>query len=104
MATKTGLHVLTVQESQNASMGQAGAKFISDNAEHTLTTGNFVAIQCIEDTVFAALTPLDTVNGYGVGSYNGNTMASETITAGTVIYGRWTTIDLTSGAVIAYIG
>ena len=101
---KTSLQALTVQEAQNASMGQAGAKFINDNAEHTPTSGNFVAIQCIEDTVFAALTPLDTTNGYGVGSYNGNSMASETIPAGMTIYGRWTTIDLTSGAVIAYIG
>ncbi len=97
----SSLHKLTVAEAQNAGMGQAGAKFISDNAEHT---GSFVAIQCLEDTVFATLTPADTTNGYGVGSYNGNTMASETIPAGMVIYGRWTTIDLTSGLVIAYIG
>jgi len=95
------LHKYTVVEAQNASMGQAGAKFISDQAVHT---GTFVAIQCLEDTVFNALTPDDTTNGYGVGSYNGNTMASETISAGTTIYGRWTTIDLTSGLVIAYIG
>ena len=54
--------------------------------------------------MFNALTPADTTNGYGVGSYNGNTMASETIPAGMTIYGRWTSIDLTSGAVIAYIG
>jgi len=97
----SGIHKYTVQEAQNASMGQAGAKFISDGEEHT---GTFVAIQCLEDTVFNALTPDDTTNGYGVGSYNGNTMASETISAGTTIYGRWTTIDLTSGLVIAYIG
>tara|TARA_R110000796_G_scaffold126846_1_gene241903 strand:+ start:2479 stop:2778 length:300 start_codon:yes stop_codon:yes gene_type:complete len=95
------LHKYTVVEAQNASMGQAGAKFISDEAVHT---GKFVAIQCLEDTVFNALTPDDTTNGYGVGSYNGNTMASEIISAGTTIYGRWTTIDLTSGLVIAYIG
>jgi hypothetical protein len=97
----SSLHKYTVVEAQNASMGQAGAKFISDQAVHT---GTFVAIQCLEDTVFNALTPDDTTNGYGVGSYNGNTMASETISAGTTIYGRWTTIDLTSGLVIAYIG
>ena len=97
----SGIHKYTVQEAQNASMGQAGAKFISDQAVHT---GTFVAIQCLEDTVFNALTPDDTTNGYGVGSYNGNTMASETISAGTTIYGRWTTIDLTSGLVIAYVG
>ena len=100
MATSS-LHKLSVVEAQNAALGQAGAKFISDQAVHS---GNFVAIQCIEDTVFNVLTPTDTTNGYGVGSYNGNTMASETIPAGMTIYGRWTSIDLTSGAVIAYIG
>tara|TARA_R100000700_G_C3040899_1_gene64962 strand:+ start:136 stop:438 length:303 start_codon:yes stop_codon:yes gene_type:complete len=97
----SSLHKLSVVEAQNAALGQAGAKFISDTSVHS---GSFVAIQCVEDTVFNVLTPADTTNGYGVGSYNGNTMASETIPAGMTIYGRWTSIDLTSGAVIAYIG
>ena len=91
----------TVNESSNVALGQAGAKFISDTEIHS---GTFVAITMLEDTVFNALTPTDTTNGYGVGSYNGNTMASETIPQGVTIYGRWNTIDLTSGLVIAYIG
>ena len=91
----------TVNESSNVALGQAGAKFISDTAVHS---GTFVAITMLEDTVFNALTPTDTTNGYGVGSYNGNTMSSETIPQGVTIYGRWSSIDLTSGLVIAYIG
>ena len=91
----------TVNESSNVALGQTGAKFISDTEEHS---GTFVAITMLEDTVFNALTPTDTTNGYGVGSYNGNTMASETIPQGVTIYGRWSSIDLTSGLVIAYIG
>ena len=91
----------TVNESSNVALGQAGAKFISDTSVHS---GTFVAITMLEDTVFNALTPTDTTNGYGVGSYNGNTMASETIPQGVTIYGRWNSIDLTSGLVIAYIG
>ena len=91
----------TVNESSNVALGQAGAKFISDTEIHS---GTFVAITMLEDTVFNALTPTDTTNGYGVGSYNGNTMASETIPQGVTIYGRWNTIDLTSGLVIAYLG
>ena len=91
----------TVNESSNVALGQTGAKFISDTAVHS---GTFVAITMLEDTVFNALTPTDTTNGYGVGSYNGNTMASETIPQGVTIYGRWNSIDLTSGLVIAYIG
>lgn len=91
----------TVNESSNVALGQAGAKFISDTESHS---GTFVAITMLEDTVFNALTPTDTTNGYGVGSYNGNTMASETIPQGVTIYGRWSSIDLTSGLVIAYLG
>ena len=97
----SSLHNYTVVESQNIALGQAGAKFISDTAEHT---GSFVAITMLEDTVFATLTPSDTTNGYGVGSYNGNSMASETLPAGTTIFGKWTTVDLASGLVVAYIG
>ena len=97
----SSLHKLSVVEAGNASLGQAGAKFIKDNAEHT---GTFVAITMLEDTIFATLTPDDTANGYGVGSYNGNSMSGETIPQGVTIYGRWTTVDLASGLVIAYIG
>jgi hypothetical protein len=95
------LRKYTPVEAHNIGLGQLGAKFISDTAEHT---GTFVAITMLEDTIFATLTPSDTTNGYGVGSYNGNTMGTETISEGLTIYGRWTTIDLTSGLVIAYIG
>ena len=97
----SSLHKFTVVEAGNASLGQAGAKFIKDTEEHT---GTFVAITMLEDTVFTTLTPDDTANGYGVGSYNGNNMSGETIPQGVTIYGRWTTVDLASGLVIAYIG
>ena len=98
---ESSLSKFTVVEANNIALGQAGAKFISDNAVHT---GSFIAITMIEDTIFNALTPDDTSNGYGVGSYNGNSMASESLPAGLTIFGKWTTIDLTSGACIAYIG
>ena len=97
----SSLHKLSVVEAGNASLGQAGAKFIKDTEEHT---GTFVAITMLEDTIFTTLTPDDTTNGYGVGSYNGNNMSGETIPQGVTIYGRWTTVDLASGLVIAYIG
>ena len=98
---KSSLSKLSVVEAGNASLGQAGAKFINDTAVHT---GSFVAITMLEDTVFSVLTPSDTANGIGVGSYNGNSMSGETIPQGVTIYGRWTTIDLASGMVIAYVG
>ena len=106
MARTTSLHKLTVQEAQNAQMGQNGATFISDNDAHT---GKFVAITIVEDTIFATLTAADGDFLYGTGSgagfdSNGDNCASVTFPAGMTIYGRWSTIDLTSGKVIAYRG
>ena len=91
----------SVKESQNIQLGQAGAKFINDGEEHS---GTFVAIHCLEATVFEELIPNDTTNGYGVGSYNGNSMSGESIPAGSIIYGNWSKIELASGLVIAYLG
>ena len=91
----------SVIESNNVALGQTGAKFISDTAVHT---GIFVAITMLEDTVFNVLTPTDSAKGYGVGSHNGNSMASETVPQGITIFGRWSSIDLTSGLIIAYEG
>ena len=61
-------------------------------------------LAAFSSNIFTTLTPDDTANGYGVGSYNGNNMSGETIPQGVTIYGRWTTVDLASGLVIAYIG
>jgi len=98
----SSLHKLTVVEAQNAALGQAGA--IVETGTTAITGKNIVAIQFIEDTVFSALTPADTTNGYGVPAANGDTLASVTLPAGMTIYGRWTAFTLASGKIIAYIG
>ena len=50
---RRGLHNLSVQEAQNASLGQAGAIFESGVSTITAPTGSvFVAIQFLEDTIF----------------------------------------------------
>lgn len=59
----------------------------------TAVTGDFSAIQCLEDTVFALLTRPD---------FTGDTLVGVTITAGTILYGYCTAFTLTSGKVIAY--
>tara|TARA_R110000751_G_scaffold179999_1_gene286370 strand:+ start:153 stop:494 length:342 start_codon:yes stop_codon:yes gene_type:complete len=103
---------LTVQEAQNAGMGQAGSIFL--NASNTDTiTGNFVAIQFIADTVFNGtnglvsiedtLFPNSQSGATGIDS-DGDATASEVFPAGMTIYGRWTQIILVSGIVIAYRG
>ena len=59
--------------------------------------GNFFAIQATEDTVIQAqasnITNLDNIC---------QPVDNVTLSAGTVLYGNFTSIDLTSGAVIAY--
>ena len=89
-------------EAQNIALGQMGA--IVETGTTAVTGKNIAAIQMIEDTVFAALTPSDTTNGYGVGSYNGDTLGSVTLPAGMTIYGNWTAFTLASGKIIAYQG
>ena len=98
-----GLHQYTVQEAQNAALGQAGA--IVETSTTAISGKKIVAFQFIEDTVFSVLTPSDTTNGYGVGTtYNGDTLGSITLPAGMTIYGHWTAFTLASGKVIAYQG
>jgi len=103
------LHKYTVVESQNASMGQAGATIIADTATHTATSGQFVAIQFITDTTFATLTPDSTsffgsADGASSLEASPDTTSGVTFPAGMTIYGRWTVIDLASGSCIAYMG
>lgn len=79
----------------NIMVGSYGANYISDTAAHTPGTGYvFCALQCIADSVISAYSP----------AFAGNTFTGVTIPAGTVIYGRFTTVTLTSGKVLAYNG
>ena len=81
---------VTPTEAGLVSLGQRGFIYTDDT---TLVNGNFAAIQIIADTVFSALTALNSTVGGLVGV---------TLTAGTIIYGPFTSYDLTSGKVIAY--
>jgi len=102
-ARKSGLHAMSVQEAQNAALGQAGA--IVETGTTAIIDKSIIAFQCLEDTEFSALIPSNTTNGYGVGTdYNGDTLGSITIPAGMTIYGHWTAFTLASGKVIAYQG
>ena len=62
-----------------------------------VVTGNWFAIQATEDTVIQAqasnITNLDNIC---------QPVDNVTLSAGMVLYGNFTSIDLTSGAVIAY--
>ena len=91
---RKGLQAFTVQEAQNAALGQAGSILIDDTGQHT---GEFVAITALED---AAVDVSDCTD-------IGKTMtdaADFTIPKGATIFGRFSVFSLASGKVIAYYG
>tara|TARA_R110002020_G_scaffold175164_1_gene367073 strand:+ start:242 stop:583 length:342 start_codon:yes stop_codon:yes gene_type:complete len=100
--------------------GQMGSILITGTTNAVTSNGVtgmekavFVAITFLEDTVFdnAGLTaedsrmyPNDTTAGTGIDANGGAVTDGETFPMGVTIYGRWTSILLDSGKVIAYIG
>jgi len=82
----------TVAEAQNAGLGQAGVILIDDTAAHT---GPFVAIQALED----AAVDISECDMSWI-----EDVADFTIPAGLTIYGKFTSIELDSGKVLAYYG
>tara|TARA_Y100001938_G_scaffold149814_2_gene238080 strand:+ start:1757 stop:2029 length:273 start_codon:yes stop_codon:yes gene_type:complete len=86
------LHKYTVAEAQNAGLGQAGCILIDDTDEHT---GPFVAITAITDAV---------VDTSECDMSFIEDVADFTIPKGVAIYGRFESIELDSGSVIAYYG
>ncbi len=69
--------------------GEKGGIYITDTTAHT---GDFDAITALETAVIAELIS-DNITG---------TLTSVPLPAGATIYGRFSSIDLASGKVIAY--
>ena len=110
-----GLQKFTVQEAQNASLGQAGSIFVTGTAAVTCNNGVFVAITFLEDTVFDSGNtglvaaedqnfPSSQYTSTSIDADGGDVVDSETFPKGVTIYGRWTGFQLASGRVIAYVG
>ena len=107
-----------VVEAQNLAMGQAGSIFVTGTTNAVTCSagsGVFVAIQFIEDTVFASgatglvaeteqLFPDDTGTGTLIDANGGAAIDDETFPQGMTLYGRWTGFQLASGACVAYVG
>ena len=89
---KKSLQRLTVQEAQNASLGQAGCILIDDTDAHT---GPFVAITALSD----AAVDVDQCDMSYI-----EDVADFTIPLGVTIFGQFQSIELDSGKVIAYYG
>lgn len=82
--------------SNSASFGQFGLRVLTTNA----TAGEtFVAIQVLEDAVISA-----TLNANENAEIGDASITSLSLTAGTVIYGRFMNLQVASGKVIAYKG
>tara|TARA_R100001163_G_C5068358_1_gene208477 strand:- start:7994 stop:8332 length:339 start_codon:yes stop_codon:yes gene_type:complete len=110
---KGSLQKYSVQEAQNAALGQAGSIFVSGTDAVTCKNGVFVAITFLENTVFdnGGLTsaesekyPSDTGTSTDISTAGGAAIDGESFPKGVTIYGRWTSFTLTSGLVIAYRG
>ena len=92
--TDKSLQKFSVQEAQNAKLGQAGAVIIDGTDE---ISGPFVAVMGLEDSV------VDT-SECDVTWLSGTIPATFKIPAGGTIYGYFASIELDSGSVIAYYG
>tara|TARA_R100000234_G_scaffold3291_3_gene2742 strand:- start:2630 stop:2962 length:333 start_codon:yes stop_codon:yes gene_type:complete len=104
----------TVQESNNLAIGQTHSMHLNVGAVAMTPPSNtvFIAIHILNDTRFTALVAEDpntcigttgTDNSHAGGT--GDVVADASVfPAGTIIYGRWTSITLTSGLINAYCG
>ena len=110
---RRGLHAYSVQEAQNAGLGQAGSVFLdADATTFTPTSGVVVAITLLTECEFDTLTAEGGVGNFVNTAGAGYESAGETLTssdslpAGITIYGRWTSVSInTDGQMcICYIG
>jgi|TARA_R100000656_G_scaffold55393_1_gene43535 hypothetical protein len=109
------LHKYSVQETQNASLGQAGSILVTGINPVVTLRRAFVAIQFLEDTIFASdleglvaeseqLYPDNTGTGTDIDTDGGASTDDVTFPQGMTIFGRWNGFKLASGKVIGYVG
>lgn len=90
--------VVNVADLNSAALGGFGFEVIDDTAAHAAPAGQcFVALHCLTDTVFAAFTA--TADAPITGTFVGATHDK-----GFWLFGKFTSITLTSGDVYAYRG
>ena len=103
-----GTQKYSVVESGNLALGQVGSIFSDGTSITSLTNGVVVAITMLSDTTFSILTPENTnyleVDSTGYES-KGDTLTNvDTFPQGVTIFGRWSTVDVNTGSILAYIG
>jgi len=114
MASK-GIYQYTVQESNNAGLGQGGCVYLDTTTTFTPDNGVIVAIQFLTDTArIGTLIPEDSSKFIGIGGTGyesaGDTFDSDVILpASSTIFGRFTSVSLAAdqsdnNGIICYIG
>lgn len=105
MITKSGRMLkengeyVNIADLAGESLGRKGFEFISDTAEHVAPEGMvYIALQVVDDAVIASY---ETDEGAEI---TGNNFTGEILPVGFVLYGRYTSVKLASGKVIAYKG
>jgi hypothetical protein len=78
---------------QKITNGLSGGNYIADT---TLRTGDWLAVQILADAKFHTLT------GNIADIANTTDASAPVIPAGTILFGKFTAIDLHSGRIIAY--
>jgi len=90
--------VVNIADLAEESLGRKGFDFISDNEEHTAQNGMvYIALQVLDD---AKIVSCETAEGAEITE----NFAGELLPAGFILYGRYTSIKLESGKIIAYKG
>ena len=100
-----GLHALTVQEAENAKLGQGGYKFI--DAAGTTNTGSaaagveYIAVTILEgqDSAVGKGTAIIATESFDTALFPDTTF--NLLATGTTIYGRWKKITITGTACTA---
>jgi hypothetical protein len=81
---------MSAKSADKSILAETPGKYIADT---TAYTGDWMAIQALTATVFAAGTTSTSITG---------TLTSMALPAGATLWGRFNAIKLTSGTVIAY--
>ena len=101
-------------ESGNVGLGQLGSVYSNTTDRLKPTNGVFVAITVLDAATFTILQPeggdgekfVSTTVASTSGTGDGNEIltSSQSFPEGITIYGRWTSFQLATGGVIAYLG
>ena len=91
--------VVNIADLAEEILGGKGFEFISNTAKHAAPEGMvYIALQVLDDAV------IDSYATDEGAEITGNTFTGQLLPAGFILYGRYTSVTLTSGKVIAYKG